>query len=86
MKVTGFVKHDLYPHYLVMVGELQENFDLKCRHGTYNRSEVLAVKPLIEYETHRQTHERIRAKYRQRERELRVALLEAHGVDFVKVN
>lgn len=85
MKVTGFIRHDVYPYYQVVHGDLQDNFDLKCDHAVYNHVRVLAVKPFIEYEAHRQNLICIKDAYRCRKKDLEVALLNEFDVHFLKI-
>lgn len=83
MKVTAFVKYDLYPHYVVLEGDLQENFDVKTSCGTYSHSKVLCVKPFSELKDHEDAHKKICREYKRMENELRVDLLKKNGINFI---
>lgn len=86
MKVTAFVKYDLYPYYIVLLGELQENFDVKTSCGTYNHSKVLDIKPFSELETHQNTHTTIRREHDQRLRQIKIDLLKEHNINFINTD
>lgn len=85
MKVTAIIKYDIYPYYLVLEGDLNEEFDVLTKVGRYSAKNLLAVKSLSEFTTQKQKLEDIRRQYREKEKELRLALLEENGVDFVKI-
>uniref|UniRef100_A0AAU8GGQ6 Uncharacterized protein n=1 Tax=Salmonella phage vB_SEnST11_KE23 TaxID=3161174 RepID=A0AAU8GGQ6_9CAUD len=86
MKVTAFVKYDLYPHYIVLEGELQENFDVKTSCGTFNHAKVITVKPISELDRHREDYENIRKAYDRLHTKLKVDILKQHGVDFINTD
>lgn len=83
MKVTAFIKYDLYPYYIVLDGDLQENFDVKSSCVTYNRSKVLDIKPFSELEMHKNNHTTIRKEHDRRLRKIKVDLLKEHGINFI---
>lgn len=86
MKVTAFVRYDLYPYYIVLEGDLQENFDVKTSCGTYNHTKVLQIKPLSELAEHKETHTRIRKEHDRLLRQLKVDLLKQNGIDFINTD
>lgn len=86
MKVTAFVKYDLYPHYLVVAGDLQENFDVKTQSGVYSHEKVICVKPFFELEQHQETLKTIRKDHDRLLRKLKVDLLNQHGINFINTN
>ena len=86
MKVTAFIKYALYPHYIVLEGELQENFDVKTSCGTFNHSKVITVKPIKELDDHRETYENIRKAYDRLHSKLKVDILKQHSVDFINTD
>ncbi|AGZ17627.1 hypothetical protein X824_gp196 [Escherichia phage 4MG] len=83
MKVTAFLKYDLYPYYIVLEGELQENFDVKTSCGTYSHTKVLRVKPFSEYDLHSKIHRDIKQQHDRCLRKLKVDLLKQNGIDFI---
>ncbi|WJJ58514.1 hypothetical protein NDO71_orf148 [Klebsiella phage vB_KpnM_NDO71] len=83
MKVTAFVKYDLYPYYLVLEGDLQENFDVKTRIGTYSHAKVLCVKPIGEYLAHAETRRNIKQEHDRCVCKLKVDLLKKNGINFI---
>lgn len=86
MKVTAFVKYDLYPYYLVISGDLQENFDVKSQSGTYSHEKVLCVKPFSELDEHQEVHKTIREDHDRLLRKLKIDLLRQNGIDFINTN
>lgn len=83
MKVTAFIKYDLYPHYIVLEGELQENFDVKTSCGNFNHTKVIDVKPISDLQEHRGKHDNIRKEHDRLHRQLKIDLLKQNGVDFI---
>lgn len=83
MKVTAFLKYDLYPYYIVLEGDLQENFDVKTQCGTYNYEKVLQIKPWSELENHRAAHTDIRREHDRLLRQLKIDLLDRYRIDFI---
>lgn len=86
MRVTGFVKYDVYPYYVVIEGELHDNFDLATNIGVYSRNKVIKVAPFSEFESHVRDRALIIDSYKCREADLKLAILQEHGVDFIKLN
>lgn len=86
MKVTAFVKYDLYPHYIVLEGDLQENFDVKTSCGTYKSESVIFVKPVSELEKHKEVHTTIRRDHDRLLRQLKIDLIKQNGIDFINTD
>lgn len=86
MKVTAFIRYDIYPYYIVLEGDLQENFDVKTSCGTYNHRNVLCIKPFSELKEHEDNHKKICREYKRLEAELRVDLLKKNGINFINTN
>lgn len=86
MKVTAFLKYDLYPYYIVLEGDLDEAFYVKTVCGTYHPKNVLAIKPISELEGHKNTHTAIMKDHDRLLRKLKVDLLEQNGIDFINTN
>lgn len=83
MKVTAFIRYDIYPYYIVLEGDLQENFDVKTSCGAYHHRNVLCVKPISELKQHEDTHKKITREHKRLEAELRVDLLKKNGINFI---
>lgn len=83
MKVTAFLKYDLYPYYLVLEGDLQENFDVKTSCGTYNHDKVINLKPIGELEEHKDTLASIKKDHDLLLRKLKIDLLKRNGINFI---
>ena len=86
MKVTAFLKYDLYPYYIVLEGDLQENFDVKTSCGTYNHKKVLQIKPFSDFKEHQETHTRICKEHDRLLRQLKVDLLNQNGINFINTS
>lgn len=86
MKVTAFLKYDLYPYYIVLEGDLQENFDVKTSCGTYNHTKVLQIKPFNDLKEHQDTHTKIRNDHDRLLRQLKVDLLKQNGINFINTS
>lgn len=83
MKVTAFLKYDLYPYYVVLEGDLQENFDVKTSCGTYNRGKVIYVRPIDEFGKHQEARNTITKEYDRLHRQLKIDVLRNNGVNFI---
>lgn len=86
MRVTAFVKYDLYPYYIVLEGDLQETFDVKTSCGTYGASALLSIKPISEIEKHKEIHTNILKEHDQSLRQLKIDLLKQNGIDFINTD
>lgn len=86
MKVTAFVKYDLYPYYTVVLGDLQENFDVKTASGIYSREKVIHVRPSHEIDGHRNTLISIKKDHDLLLRKLKVDLLKKNGIHFINTD
>lgn len=84
--VTAIVKYDLYPYYHVTKGRLRHDGGIDTSGASYYRPEsVIKVLPASEYEPQKDALQRIEQTYREKERQLRIDILEQNGVDFVTV-
>lgn len=83
--VTAIVKYDLFPYYNVVFGELNLEGCIRCSSGTFRQESVIRVLPEAAFETQQTLLRQATASYRNQERQLRIDILEQHGVDFVAV-
>lgn len=86
MKVTAFLKYDLYPYYVVLEGDLQENFDVKTSCGTYSRGKVMCVRPIDELDKHREARNTVTKEYDRLHRQLKIDVLRQNGVNFINTD
>lgn len=82
MMVTAFVRHDLFPYYLVFGGELLENMNVKTEVGHYAKGKVIRLAPFEELGQHRLTYESLMRQYKERERLLRIEIIN-ENIDFI---
>lgn len=79
MKVTAVVKYDLYPYFLVVEGDLQENGDVKTGSGTYAGHKVVTIRPPHLYEETKNAREHIKREFDKALEELMKSLIHTHA-------
>lgn len=79
MKVTAVVRYDLYPYFLVLEGDLQENGDVKTSCGTYAGHKILNIRPAHEYEMIKNSKNHIKNEFDKQTRELMLKLIDDHA-------
>lgn len=85
-EVTAIVKYDLYPYYRVAKGRLRHDGGIDTSGASYYLPEsVIKVLPVSEYEPQKDALQLIEQAYREKERQLRIDILNGAGVNFVTV-
>lgn len=84
--VAAIVRYDLYPYYLVTKGKLTKTGGINTLGvGIYSADSVIRIFPEGEYEGLEKQRQALKNIYREKERQLRIDILEQAGVDFVTV-
>jgi hypothetical protein len=84
--VAAIVGYDIFPYYAVTKGELTNTGGIRAVGvGIYSADSVIRIFPEGEYESLENQRAAIKNIYREKERQLRIDILEQVGVDFVTV-
>lgn len=84
--VAAAVRYDLYPYYIVVKGKLKSDGGIIVPdYGSYHPESVLRIFSSDAYFDQEAKHKKIRDTYREKERQLRIDILEQNGVNFVTV-
>lgn len=84
--VAAIVKYDVFPYYVVTKGKLTSTGGIQATGiGIYSADSVIRIFPEWEYENLENQRVAIKNIYREKERQLRIDILEQVGVDFVTV-
>ena len=62
-KVTAIIKYDLFPHFTVEKGELQDNGDVRCESGVYSSLKVITTLPAHVYAEVKESHRTAQSEY-----------------------
>lgn len=84
--VAAIVGYDVFPYYVVTKGKLTRAGGIQAVGlGIYSADSVIRVFPEDQYDVLNRQRESLKNEYRQKERQLRIDILEQADVDFVTV-